>query len=133
MSVPCYNCQGSLGERITSFFVGGAPRLRTEEVIYTPGERFRLQTVAGGIVHVSIGACYCSRVVASSSKGAAVVQPTGFEMYRITLSIAAVAVNPALLLHEMNGMFIDHTMCKPGQLLHEMDMQADLQAPMSCG
>jgi len=47
--------QGSLGERITSFFVGGAPRLRVEEVIYSPGDRFRLQTVSGGVVHVQLG------------------------------------------------------------------------------
>lgn len=38
-----------------SFFVGGAPRLRMEEVIYTPGDRFRLQTVAKGVIHLQLG------------------------------------------------------------------------------
>ena len=47
--------QGSSLERITAFFVGGAPRLRMEEVVHTPGDRFRLQTTAGGAVHLRLG------------------------------------------------------------------------------
>lgn len=47
--------QGSLGERITSFFIGGAPCLRVEEVVYSPGDRFRLQTVSAGVVHLQLG------------------------------------------------------------------------------
>ena len=47
--------QGSIAERITQFFVGGAPRLRMEEVIYSPGDRFRLQTAAAGVVHLQLG------------------------------------------------------------------------------
>jgi hypothetical protein len=49
--------QGSLGERITSFFIGGAPCLQVEEVVYSPGDRFRLQTVSGGVVHLQLGEC----------------------------------------------------------------------------
>jgi hypothetical protein len=47
--------QGCLGERITAWFVGGAPRLKVEEVVHAPGDRFRLQTVSGGVVHVQLG------------------------------------------------------------------------------
>jgi B9 domain-containing protein 2 len=47
--------QGHLGERLTQWFIGGAPRLRSEEVVYSPGDRFRLQTTAAGTVHVHIG------------------------------------------------------------------------------
>jgi B9 domain-containing protein 2 len=46
-----------MAERITQFFVGGAPRLRMEEVIYSPGDRFRLQTAAAGVVHLQVGRC----------------------------------------------------------------------------
>jgi hypothetical protein len=47
--------KGTLGERIASFFVGGAPRLACEEVVHAPGDRFRLQTVAAGIVQLQLG------------------------------------------------------------------------------
>jgi hypothetical protein len=50
-----HTLQGHLGERITQWFIGGAPRLRSEEVVYSPGDRFRLQTTAAGTVHVHIG------------------------------------------------------------------------------
>lgn len=52
---PCTRAQGTAGERVTAFFIGGAPRLRHEEVIYTPGDRFRLQTTARGVVHLQLG------------------------------------------------------------------------------
>jgi hypothetical protein len=42
-------------ERAAAFFVGGAPRLRSEEVVHSAGDRFRLQTAAGGVVHVRLG------------------------------------------------------------------------------
>lgn len=44
-----------MGERIAGFFLGGNPRLKLEEVIHTPGDRFRLQTNTSGIVHLQIG------------------------------------------------------------------------------
>ncbi len=47
--------QGSAGERLSSFFVGGQPRLKLEEVVYSTGDRFRLQTVTAGVVHVQVG------------------------------------------------------------------------------
>jgi hypothetical protein len=53
MCVP--NAQGSSLERVAAFFIGGAPRLRAEEVVHSPGDRFRLQTLAGGTVHVRLG------------------------------------------------------------------------------
>ncbi|KAJ9510479.1 hypothetical protein QJQ45_015945 [Haematococcus lacustris] len=46
--------QGSTGERIAAFFVGGNPRLKLEEVVHSPGDRFRLQTVSGGVVHLQL-------------------------------------------------------------------------------
>ncbi|KAF6264686.1 hypothetical protein COO60DRAFT_1634287 [Scenedesmus sp. NREL 46B-D3] len=52
---PTWLPEGSVGERIAAYFVGGAPRLRVEEVVFSPGDRFRLQTVAGGIVHLHLG------------------------------------------------------------------------------
>jgi B9 domain-containing protein 2 len=37
--------------------VGGKPRLKFEEVIHAPGDRFRLQTKAAGIVTLNLGVC----------------------------------------------------------------------------
>jgi len=56
LDCPTWLPEGSTLERISSFFIGGAPRLRAEEVVHSPGDRFRLQTVAGGVVHVRVGA-----------------------------------------------------------------------------
>lgn len=47
--------EGTLWERISAFFIGGYPRLKLEEVVYTPGDRFRLQTKAGGVIHFELG------------------------------------------------------------------------------
>lgn len=47
--------QGSLGERLAAFFLGGNPRLKYEELIHTPGDRFRLNTVASGVVQLQLG------------------------------------------------------------------------------
>lgn len=47
--------QGSTGERISAFFLGGQPRLKLEEVVYTPGDRFRLQTTTAGVLHLRLG------------------------------------------------------------------------------
>uniref|UniRef100_A0A061RH44 B9 domain-containing protein 2 n=1 Tax=Tetraselmis sp. GSL018 TaxID=582737 RepID=A0A061RH44_9CHLO len=46
--------QGTLGERITAHFVGGGPRLKREEVVYSTEDRFRLQTTAAGVVHLEL-------------------------------------------------------------------------------
>lgn len=35
--------------------MGGNPRLKMEEVIHTPGDRFRLHTTSSGVVHLKIG------------------------------------------------------------------------------
>lgn len=47
--------QGSASERFSAFFVGGTPRLKQQDVAYTPGDRFRLHTTSMGVVHVEIG------------------------------------------------------------------------------
>uniref|UniRef100_A0A7S0VBP4 B9 domain-containing protein 2 n=1 Tax=Polytomella parva TaxID=51329 RepID=A0A7S0VBP4_9CHLO len=46
--------EGSLGEKIRSFFLGGNPRLRAEEVVFTPQDRYRLRTTTSGLVHLSL-------------------------------------------------------------------------------
>ena len=38
-----------------------------EEVIYTPGDRFRLHTTSSGIVHLQIGEIHCSNCVTRKS------------------------------------------------------------------
>ncbi len=52
---PASPSQGSLGERLAAFFLGGNPRLKYEELIHTPGDRFRLNTVASGVVQLQLG------------------------------------------------------------------------------
>jgi B9 domain-containing protein 2 len=56
MICPLMSPQGSFWERLASFFIGGAPRLRMQDVVHSAGDRFRLQTVSGGVVHVQLGA-----------------------------------------------------------------------------
>ena len=43
----CRRCCGA-PKGFASFFVGGNPRLKMEEVIHTPGDRFRLHTTSSG-------------------------------------------------------------------------------------
>jgi len=50
-----WSLEGSLLERVSAFFIGGSPRLKLEEVVHTPGDRFRLQTVSGGVIHLELG------------------------------------------------------------------------------
>lgn len=40
---------------MAAFFLGGNPRLKFEEVVYMPGDRFRLNTVASGVVQLRLG------------------------------------------------------------------------------
>lgn len=42
-------------ERLFSSFIGRGPRLTVEEVVHSPGDRFRLQTIAGGTVFLKLG------------------------------------------------------------------------------
>ena len=46
--------EGTKGEQLSSFFVGGAPRLKLEEVCYGGGDRYRLQTRSSGVVELKI-------------------------------------------------------------------------------
>eukprot|EP00959_Pyramimonas_sp_CCMP1952_P301329 6304511-Pyramimonas_sp.AAC.2 len=41
-----WSLEGSFLERVSAFFIGGSPRLKLEEVVHTPGDRFRLQVRA---------------------------------------------------------------------------------------
>lgn len=54
LACPCWVPEGSFGERFSGFFLGGRPRLKLEEVVYTGGDRFRLQTLSTGQVHVRL-------------------------------------------------------------------------------
>lgn len=46
--------EGTLFERIQQWFVGGRPRLKLEEVVHTPADRYRLRTRAMGVVHLDL-------------------------------------------------------------------------------
>ena len=46
--------EGGAWQRFTQRLVGRGPRLVAEEVAFAPGDRFRLQTRAAGLVHVDI-------------------------------------------------------------------------------
>ena len=48
--------EGTTMEKLTSFFVGGRPRLKFEEVI-TPPATVSTQTRAGGVVKLNLGVC----------------------------------------------------------------------------
>mmetsp|Transcript_28035 Transcript_28035/g.72120 ORF Transcript_28035/g.72120 Transcript_28035/m.72120 type:complete len:178 (+) Transcript_28035:349-882(+) len=54
LDCPTWAPQGTAGDRFSAYFIGGAPRLKVEEVIFTAGDRFRLQTAATGVVHVEL-------------------------------------------------------------------------------
>ncbi|QDZ23668.1 B9 domain-containing protein [Chloropicon primus] len=49
---PCWLPEGTDLQQLSSFFVGGAPRLKHEDVVYSPGDRFRLMTKSTGVIHV---------------------------------------------------------------------------------
>eukprot|EP01135_Chromosphaera_perkinsii_P002039 Nk52_evm86s215 gene=Nk52_evmTU86s215 len=55
LDVATWKPAGSIGEQITSYFVGGGPRLQNKELIYSNNDRYRLRTVAAGKVHVQLG------------------------------------------------------------------------------
>ncbi|XP_075773931.1 B9 domain-containing protein 2 [Pelodiscus sinensis] len=46
---------GSWQERLSQLFVGGGPQLLNSDLIYTGADRYRLQTVAAGTVHLQLG------------------------------------------------------------------------------
>mmetsp|Transcript_18550 Transcript_18550/g.30508 ORF Transcript_18550/g.30508 Transcript_18550/m.30508 type:complete len:124 (-) Transcript_18550:336-707(-) len=46
---------GTLWERISSWFIGGNPQLKNEELILSGADRFRLRTIASGTVHLRLG------------------------------------------------------------------------------
>ena len=49
--------EGTPLEKLQAFFVGGKPRLKYEEVIHSPGDRFRLATRAAGVIKLQLGVC----------------------------------------------------------------------------
>lgn len=127
---PALSCpallQGSLGERVSAFFIGGNPRLVSEETVHSPGDRFRLQTVARGVVQLQLGewgaaaadALHCTATDwqgTCSGKGAtggtsAKEQQPGFtprctqhscSMHRCHCAIAVVMGNGTNLMHRL--------------------------------
>lgn len=49
---PCWLPEGTELQQVSSYFVGGAPRLKHEDIVYSPGDRFRLMTKSTGVIHV---------------------------------------------------------------------------------
>ena len=49
--------EGSPLEKLQAFFIGSKPRLKYEEVIHSPGDRFRLATRAAGVIKLQLGVC----------------------------------------------------------------------------
>ena len=49
--------EGTPLEKLQAFFIGGKPRLKYEEVIHSPGDRFRLATRAAGVIKLQLGVC----------------------------------------------------------------------------
>lgn len=45
---------GSFVEGLTSNYIGGAPHLRTQALVYTPNDRYRLKSESAGSVHINI-------------------------------------------------------------------------------
>lgn len=46
---------GSWQEQLAQMFVGGGPQLRSPDLIYSGADRYRLHTVAMGVVEVELG------------------------------------------------------------------------------
>ena len=46
---------GDWKQKIRSYFVGGGPVLKNSNIIYAGPDRYKLNTVAMGYVHVSVG------------------------------------------------------------------------------
>ena len=49
--------EGTPLEKLQAFYIGGKPRLKYEEVIHSPGDRFRLATRAAGVIKLQLGVC----------------------------------------------------------------------------
>ena len=47
--------RGTMREQISQKFVGGGPQLRNTDVAYSTNNRFRLNTVAMGTIHLELG------------------------------------------------------------------------------
>jgi B9 domain-containing protein 2 len=54
LEVPCWRPAGTLLEQFSQAFLGGSQKLRNENMISNPGDRFRLRTVSAGVVFLEI-------------------------------------------------------------------------------
>ncbi|KAJ3321936.1 B9 domain-containing protein 2 [Blyttiomyces sp. JEL0837] len=45
---------GTLMDQVWAFFLGATPQLRNLELVHNPSDRFRLQTIAMGKVHLEV-------------------------------------------------------------------------------
>ena len=54
VDIACWAPEAGSWANFTQSLVGGGPRLKAEDVVHTPGDRFRLQTRAAGLVHVEL-------------------------------------------------------------------------------
>lgn len=46
---------GTWREEFFRYFLGGGPQLRMPDLVYSGTDRYKLQTVTAGIVHIEIG------------------------------------------------------------------------------
>lgn len=55
ISCPTWRPAGTFREQVSQYFVGGGPQLKNPDLIYSGADRYRLNTVAMGNVHMNIG------------------------------------------------------------------------------
>jgi len=55
ITVSTWRPYGTLREQISTFFLGGTPRLKHTEIVTSPADRFRLHTQPSGEVQLQLG------------------------------------------------------------------------------
>ena len=54
IEVVTYRPQGSITEELIALFLGGAPQLRNEELVYSGTDKYRLKTITTGKVFIQL-------------------------------------------------------------------------------
>lgn len=52
---PTWRPVGNIREQISQSFLGGGAQLKTPDAIYSGADRYRLQTIAMGNIHLQLG------------------------------------------------------------------------------
>lgn len=55
ISCPTWRPAGTFREQVSQCFVGGGPQLKNPDLIYSGADRYRLNTIAMGDVHMNLG------------------------------------------------------------------------------